>query len=251
MAITFVAYASANGSAAVTPAMPTGATTNDLLICFIEGEGEDANADNMTDTGAWTSGGTVASGTTGAGDKTRLTWWWAWYSAGINRQVADAGQHTGAVLTAWRGVDATTPFDGVTPLSTSDGTNDTAANFVGITTGTDNAAVIFATSAGDNPGTAHPASIGFSSWANGDLTGFAEVVDVGGPAGSDWSIGIAWGIDTTAGTVAAATATIGASEESASWTIALRPAGPEVPTLAHQKEVLVVPPPHQQAWSRW
>src|SRR5690606_17091568 len=50
--ITFVGAGSqASGTGAVTPGMPAGATDGDLLLCHIEGEGEDGSADAMTDTG--------------------------------------------------------------------------------------------------------------------------------------------------------------------------------------------------------
>ena len=229
MAITFVDYSAAAGSGTANPGEPTGAADGDLMIALIEGEGEDTNADLMTTSTGWTaidgSTGSVASATDGAADRTRLTAYYGWREDIVSYQAADAGNHTLVVILCFRGVDPTTPLD-QTPASTSDSTNDTSADFAGITTQTDGAAVVFCTSAGDNPNTPFPSSIGFSSWACADLVSISEIVDVGTNAGSDGSIGVAWGIDSSAGTVTAATATIGASEESASWTIAVRPAAP-------------------------
>ena len=229
MAVTFVAAGTAAaGLGAVTPGMPTGATTDDLLICHIEGEGEDTANDNMTDTVAWTLIGSVASATDGAIDRTRHSLWWAPYSAGINREVADAGDHTLAVITAWRGVNLAAPIH--QQQSTIDNTNDTAGTATGVTTTLADCLIVISNTAGDDNGAG--ASVGFSAWTNASLANpsITEAAggDVGTSQGSDASIGIAYGGLAAAGASGTTTWTIGASEETAAWVIALPPALPAV-----------------------
>ena len=225
MAISFVAFAGAAGIAAVTPAMPAGATTGDLLILTIEGEGEDTNADSPPTGGAWTAigTGTRASATDGLTDRTRLSAYWAWYDSGINRVVPDAGNHTLAVISAWRGVDATTPFDGVTPVYSSSATNNVQINVAGVTGVSAGSAIVVVSVAGDNNATAYPGgSAYYSGWTNTNLTGLTEVVDVGTNAGSDGAMGIAWGTLTGGGSSTTTNAFFTVSEEEANVCFALR-----------------------------
>ena len=215
MAVSFVAAGTTGaGTGAVTPGMPAGATTGDLILLHIEGEGEDANADGSPTGGAWTLVGTVASATDGLTDRTRHTIYWAWYDAGLNRTVPDAGNHTLAVLTAWRGVDSTTPFD-VASVSSSSATNNTSVSITGLTTVTDGAMIVASSSAGDDTT--------YTSWANASLASITEAVDITTTSGSDGSIHVAYGIKTSFGAVSATTATSSASEEEANWCMALRP----------------------------
>jgi len=70
----------------------------------------------------------------------------------------------------------------------------------------------------------------YSNWANANLASITEAVDVNGQEGSDWGIGIAYGILVNAGDSGATTATIAISEEEANWCIALLPAAEEPPS---------------------
>ena len=217
MAITFVAAGTgAAGTTTATPGMPAGATTDDLLILVIEGEGEDVNADGVP-TG-WTSIGSVASATDGAVDRTRCTVAWAWYDAGISRVVPDAGNHTIAQIFAFRGVDTTTPFDvaSTTGTNATNATSHTAAT--GMTTSTDGAMVVLAYTHGDGTLT-NP-----SAWANANLASATGTTAFMNDSGSDGTVGIIYGIDTTAGAVGSFTWSTATTEERSWRAMALRPA---------------------------
>lgn len=219
MAVTFVAAGTAaGGTGSVTPGMPAGATTDDLLILVIEGEGEDTSADSPPTGGAWNTIGSVASATDGAVDRTRCSVYWAWYDAGINRTVPDAGNHTMARVYAFRGVDATTPLDGVTPASGSSSTNATSHSAAtGLTSASDGAMAILAYSHGDDalssPGT--PTNANLASVNDG---GAADT-----SSGSDGTVGLLYGIRTTAGAIGTFAWSTSATEERAWWAFVLRP----------------------------
>lgn len=202
------------------PFQPTGLLEGDFLLAVIEGEGEDTAADEMVDTSAWTLVGSVASATGGAADATRISVWWAWYTAGLNLNVADAGNHTIGVLTAWRGVDPTTPFAG-SATSATDATNDAVADGPSITTTADDAVVVFCLAAGDN---VDYANLSFPV----SLTGTATAATVKATSGSDGAVGVFYGTKATAGGTGGFTANtqqaaVNVNEGTAAITVALRP----------------------------
>ena len=217
MAITFVAAGTgAGGTATATPGMPAGATTGDILILVIEGEGEDVNADSPPTGGAWNTIGSIASATDGAVDRTRCSVYWAWYDSGINRVVPDAGNHTIARIYALRGVDTTDPIDATsTSGSALNATSHTAAT--GLSSVTNGAMAVLAYTHGDGTGTV-PAS-----WANANLVSANNGGYYENNSGSDGTVGIIYGIKTTAGAIGSFTWGTTASEERAWWAMALRP----------------------------
>jgi len=217
MAITFVAAGTGTGgTGTATPGMPAGATTGDILILVIEGEGEDANADSPPTGGAWNTIGSIASATDGAVDRTRCSVYWAWYNSGINRVVPDAGNHTIARIYAFRGVDTTDPIDATsTSGSALNATSHTAAT--GLSSVTNGAMAVLAYTHGDGTGTV-PAS-----WANANLVSANNGGYYENNSGSDGTVGIIYGIKTTAGAIGSFTWSTTASEERAWWAMALRP----------------------------
>ena len=215
MTITFLAAGTgAGGAATATPGMPTGATTGDLLIIVIEGEGEDATADAVPTGGAWTNLGSVASATDGAVDRTRCTVGWAWYDAAINRVVPDAGDHTIAQIYAFRGVDQTTPIGATTSgSSATNATSHTAAT--GLTTTVANSVVLLGLGHGDD--------VTISAEANTSLTGVALGGQFRSTAGSDGTVGLIYGTRAAVGSAGSFTWTANASEERAWFAVELRP----------------------------
>lgn len=190
--ITFVSAGTGAGSLTTpTPSMPAGATTGDLLILVIEGEGEDANADDPPSGGAWTLIGTSASSEDSAADRTRCTAYWAWYDAGINLTVPDAGDHTIAQVYAFRGVDGTTPLDGVTPSTGSSATN-TIPQFASINLipTTDGAMVLLAFTHGDDGTT-------ITSVTNATLSSVASAGSFANGSGTDGTVGLLYGTYTS------------------------------------------------------
>lgn len=192
MSVTFVAAGTgAGGVGAVTPGMPAGATTDDLLLIVIEGEGEDASDDAVPTGGDWTLIESVASDTTGLVADTRCTVGWAWYDAGINLTVPDAGNHTLARVFAFRGVDSTDPIGAFTSGSESVNTSSHSVAS-GLTTEADNSLVAFAFTHGDD-------SLSVSGGANATLTDFASAGTVETSENSDGTIGLFYGTKATAG----------------------------------------------------
>lgn len=223
VAPTFVSSFDGASQGGVSLNLPPGATDGDVLFVIIEGEGEDANADAMSTPGDWTFVGSVASSTAGNLEDTRASLYYTVYDSASppDYNVADAGDHTFAVITAWRGVDAAV-MD-VTATSATDGAGSTSHTGAGITTATDKALVVVFAVHGDG------VTLGSRSIPNADST----VVDYNETttAGSDGTITIFHGVMSTAGASGSPTWSTTAAEEMAAWTIALRadgasPSGP-------------------------
>lgn len=94
------------GTNTITPTIPAGATTGDLLILAVETANE-----AVTTPGGWTPvpGGQIGTGTAAAIGAVAMATFYKWYAAG-DPTVADSGNHTTGRIVAFRGVDPTTPF---------------------------------------------------------------------------------------------------------------------------------------------
>jgi hypothetical protein len=214
----FVSFSVASGDGDVEIVLPAGIADNDVLLLAISGEGEDSNAD-LAPTG-WTSinapaDGTVASGTDGDPDRTRLTLYWARYDSdnppGLT--IPDAGTYTHAVITAWTNCRvAESPIHAV--QSSVDATNNTSVSVTGLLTTEDDCMIVAITTAGDN--------ITTSTWSNTHLVDIQQRVNEGTAVGSGGYIGIASGVDEALGTVPEFTATATEAEQEANWMVALR-----------------------------
>lgn len=216
MAITFVAAGTkGEGSAGVTPGLPAGWQENDIFILHIEGLGEDGAADGQGDFGG-TLIGTVASGTDATPARVRHTVYWKRAGASESAPTTDdAGDHTLAVLTAWRGCKLTgSPING-TPVSTADSDGDVNLSATGVTTDVDNCMIVISHANGDTESV--------SGWTNSNLESILEATDVNTISGTDGCIAVGYGILASAGASGTTTATISASEEEANWTFALEP----------------------------
>jgi hypothetical protein len=218
MAVTFLAVGTAaGGTGTVSPGIPTGTTTNDIMILHIEGEGEDADADGQGDFGG-TLIGTVANDTAGGPSDTRHTLYWKRAGASESAPtVSDAGQHTLAVITSWRGcLIASSPIH--KQQSSFDDTADTSPSFTGVTTTENNCMIVASGSVGK--------VVTYSSWTNASLASISQAwtgTTVSTAAGSDGSIHCAYGILTTAGASGTTTASSDGSQKEANWVIALQP----------------------------
>ena len=109
MAITFVAKgAFANGTAALTVAQPAGTVAGDLLLLMVESANQaittPAGYTQVTDSPQFT-------GTAAAAGGVRLAVFYKIHSGTeIDVAVVDAGDHTTAILAAYRGVSTTNPI---------------------------------------------------------------------------------------------------------------------------------------------
>lgn len=217
----FVGYTTANGLGAVTPAIPTGAADNDILLLHINGEGEDTNPD-LAPSDDWKHidellESSIASATDGAADRTRQTIYWTRYdsTATPNMTVPDAGTYTLAVVTCWRNcLVVDDPIDTNAKTESFDDTNDTTVSVTGITTVTPGTMVVSSHTSGDNVTT--------TNWVNASLASITQRVNEATAVGSGGHIGVASGIKTNAGLVSASTADVSDSEEEANWMLALR-----------------------------
>lgn len=189
---------SATGTGAVTPGLPTGHTTNDILLLFVQSDNETATAPaTYTQLGPETGIGTAA-----AALGTRLSIFWR-RDGGSEAAptVADTGDHTLAVIMGVRG--CTTSGD---PFVSVGQTRKTTASTTGTAmagaTTTDNCLVVnaFAHSIDTT-------SAVFSAWTNASLASITEQIDVSTTDGNGGGIGVATGGLTVAGAFVASTVT--------------------------------------------
>lgn len=215
MPITFVSSGTNNnGTANVLPGLPANGQTDDFMIMAVESSG--INNQPATPTG-WTLLETARTGApTYIADDARMTVFHAWYSSGINRTVVDSGDHTGARIHMFRGVDLTTPIEAWT--FSADAANVTSHSHTSPTTLTDGAFVVGCFAIGDDGWT-------LSALAN---TSLVSATDTGlslYASGNDGGHFVAYGEKATAGAVNNWTFTSSLAERSAGIVLALKPAG--------------------------
>jgi len=217
---TYVAAGSvASGTGAITPALPSGRATNDILLLFLETANQAISITNQNG-GTWTqvtnSPQSVGSGSTA----TRLTVFWSRYNGTQGAPTtSDSGDHQAGRIIAIRG--ATTSGDpcDVTAGGT-ESTADTSGAIPGATTTVANALVVaaIATSLPDSNGTSN-----FSAWANADLTSVTERTDNTRSSGNGGGIGVATGVKATAGAYTTTSVTCGTASTKAMMSIAIKP----------------------------
>ncbi len=239
MPITFVAHGAIVGATTgVTPPLPTGWAENDIFILHIEGEGEDANADGQGDFGG-TLIGSVASDQNGNAFDTRNTLYWKRATGSESApDIDDAGNHTIALISAWRGCVATGDPIHQSQSSSEGGLGpdrNTGVSAVGVTTTIADAMIVIFHTSGDEQS--------ISGWTNGNLVSITEAIDEVSSAGADGSIHAAYGILAAAGASGTTTATLSGSEMDANWVLALEPAAGEdelvLPYFPERKNTLL------------
>lgn len=204
----------AGGQSSLTLAVPTGYTSGDLLLVFAES----ANETISITTSGWTQIGSQASqgtGTAAAANATRVACFYKWATASESSiSIADSGDHTVGCMTCWRGVSSwETPVSGINATATA------SCSCPAITT-TINGSCVINTIATDYDGAS---TTRFSSWANTDLASITEICDYTISNQDGGGLGIAYGLDTVAGSVKSTTVTSAGSEEHGYITIALKP----------------------------
>ena len=202
------------GTGAVSCSLPAGWAEGDIFILAIEGEGEDEDPDPGP--AGWTYLGTVASGTTGAADKTRLTIYWrrATDSETDPVTVPDAGDHTLAIISAWRGCRPNgNPFH--KQFWNYSGSNNTSITFGAVTTDVNDCLVVCICSHGDDCSHSDQTNVNLANPAMQEAAGF----DVKTTLGSDGSLMGCYGGLAVAGNTGTTSATCSASEEDAGVTL--------------------------------
>ena len=228
---TFVAAgAVAANAAAITPALPAGIASNDILLLFLETANEAISIANQNG-GTWTEVTNSPQGTgSGAGSgATRLTVFWSRYNGTQGAPTtSDSGNHQLGRVVALRGCATSgNPWD--VTAGGVDATVDTSGAIPGATTTVANTLVVaaLATALPDADGTAD-----FSAWTNANLTSLAERTDNTSSAGNGGGLGITTGVKATAGAYGATTVTCATAAKKGLLSIALKPGGGGSPPVA-------------------
>lgn len=214
----------AGGLGAVTAGIPTDSRPGDILLLFVQSENEPGSAP-----AGWAAVGDSPQGTgtaKNAASTALEVYWKRATESEADVSVADRGDHTYAVILAFRGcIESGDPWE-----VTSGGVQAVAAanmTIGGDTTTVDNCLVVIAA--------AHDIDLAtpqFSGWTNSDLSNVTECFDGSTASADGGGIGVAAGGKVAAGAYGNTTVTI-ASTLGAFLTIALKPAtAPEAPYLA-------------------
>ncbi|HBR19430.1 MAG TPA: hypothetical protein DD726_04360 [Phycisphaerales bacterium] len=219
---TFVAAgAVTSGTGTITPALPAGIATNDILLLFFETSNQAISISNQNG-GTWTQVTNspqycgTAAGTTGA----RLTVFWSRYNGTQGAPTtSDSGDHQLGRMIAIRGaVSSGNPWDvtagGVEAVS------DTSGSIPGATTTVTNTLVVtaIATSLPDASSTAK-----FSAWTNANLTSVTERTDNSVTAGNGGGLGVATGIRAATGAYGNTAVTLVNAAYKGMMSIAIKP----------------------------
>jgi len=219
---TYVAAgAVAYGTGAITPALPAGLQTNDILLLFLETANQAISISSQNG-GTWTevTGSPQGTGTAGGTSATRLTVFWSRYNGTQGAPTtSDSGDHQLGRMIAIRGATTSgNPWD--VTAGGVESTSDTSGSIPGATTTVANTLVVaaIATSLPDSNGTAN-----FSAWTNADLASLTERTDNTVTAGNGGGLGIATGGKATAGAYGATAVTCASSATKGMMSIALKP----------------------------
>ena len=219
---TFVASgAVAYGTGTITPALPSGIQSNDILLLFLETANQVISISNQNG-GTWTAvtNSPQGTGTEAAADATRLTAFWSRYNGSQGAPtVSDSGNHQIGRIIAVRGAETSgNPWD--VTAGGVEATADTSGSIPGATTTVANTLVVaaIATALPDANGTAN-----FSAWANGNLANVTEQTDNTRGAGNGGGLAIATGEKATAGAYGNTTVTCATAAKKGMMSIALKP----------------------------
>lgn len=209
-----------SGTAAVTPAYPTGTAAGDLALMFCETTG------GQTPTcSGWTELTSQATGSGTAGTKATVLYRIVSDPATDNRTTNDPGDHIAARII---GITTGT-FDSGDPFNTFGGSVDssgtTSVTVTGVTTDRDEC-LVFAFVTGDLPDS--NTTTQFASWANGSLTSVTERIDNSRSAGNGGAIGVASGSQATAGATGDFTVTATTSAVRGKICFAVQPPAPTI-----------------------
>ncbi|MGA2069910.1 MAG: right-handed parallel beta-helix repeat-containing protein [Sedimentisphaerales bacterium] len=210
-----------SGTGAITPALPSGIASGDILLLFLETSNQAISISNSNG-GTWTAvtNSPQSTGTAAGTIGVRLTVFWSRYNGtqGVPT-TSDSGDHQLGRIIAIRGaVSSGNPWDvtagGVEAVSYKSG------SIPGATTTVANTLVVTAIA------TALPHATGtsnFSSWTNSNLSSLTERTDNTVTAGSGGGLGIATGTKATAGAYGSTSVTCAHNSYKAMMSIAIKP----------------------------
>lgn len=184
--------ASAEGVGALTVALPPSSATGDLLLMAVE----TANQPVATPSGWNVAHAAQGTGTAAADAATSIQLFWKFQGAGEgSAAVADGGNHQIAIISAWRGVDTTTPINASNGDVLATANNDVI--IPGVTTTVDDCMIVGVVAMSRDLNTTGTQFQ--STWANASLTSVTEFMDEGTDQGTGGVLGGAYGVKATAG----------------------------------------------------
>lgn len=221
MAIAFVAAgAVTNSQLAITPALPAGIATDDILLLYLESANEAITVADAAG-GTWTElpDSPQSQGTAGGAGGLRITVFWSRYNGTQTAPTtSDSGNHQTGVILAYSGCITTgDPFD----VTAGDFIAATTAGSIPGDTTTVDGCMIVAASALDRD---LASTTNASAWTNASLVSIDERADQTFSAAAGGGLVAADGIKTTAGAVSATTWTSAASTAQCNHMVALKPA---------------------------
>lgn len=213
---TFVAAGTPGfGTGNVTPGLPAGIETDDILLLFAATPNQ---AIALPAGWAEVADSPQGSGAGGASTSTRITAFWLRVAGGeVAPTLVDVWDNIIAAIFAFRGCIPTgDPWD----VTAGDvGVSSTSVSVPGDATTVNNCLVVAACSQTTDTTTPQ-----FSGWANPDLANVAELIDAGTDAGNGGGFGVASGEKVAAGAYGATTATLATASAQGRMSIALKPA---------------------------
>ena len=221
--VVFVAAGTvASNAAAITPALPAGIVTGDILLLFLETANQVISIPTPNG-GTWTqvANSPQGTGTAASATATRLTVFWSRYNGTQGAPTtSDSGDHQAGRIVAFRGAVASgNPWD--VTAGGVEGTSDTSGSIPGATTTVNNALIVaaIATALPDSTSTTN-----FNdTWVNSNLTSITECVDNAQSAGNGGALGVATGGKTTAGAYGNTSVTLVTAAYKGMMSIALKP----------------------------
>ena len=227
MAITFVNKGTwAAGTTSISPGIPASMQAGDFMILQVH----TCNQDVTTPSG-WTQATTspVSTGTANTAGGTRISVYYRWWQSGdaAPTVAVTGGTVTNGIIVGYRGVDPTTPFDGVTPVATTLAAASTTLTMTGLTTATNNALIHWAVARDQDLNS----TTAVTAFTNANLTGITETHDQVVNTGVGGGIWCGRGFKATAGATGNTTITQ-TSSIAVGLTIALRPAPNNYPLTA-------------------
>lgn len=205
------------GTTSCTPGIPASMVAGDFMIMTIH----TPNQAVTTPTG-WTivTSSPVSTGTANTAGGTRVSTYYRWWQSGDAAPTVSvtSGTVTNGIIAGYRGVDTTTPFDGVAPVATTLATASATLTMTGVTTQTDNACIVWSIARDRDANS----TTDVTAFTNANLTGITEVHDQIVNTGVGGGIWCGHGFKATAGATGNTTITQ-TSSIAVGLTIALRP----------------------------
>ncbi len=209
----------AGSPAGITPALPSGVQTNDILLLFLETANQDISI-SAPNGGVWApvTDSLYGTGVAGSTSATRLTAFWSRFNGTQGAPTtSDSGNHQLGTICAFRGVTTSgIPWD--TTSGNADEISDTSLSAAGATTTAADTFVVIASALMDD-------SQNFgSTWTNADLANIVQRQNIATSAGNDGRLAIVTGEKASAGIYGTTDNITTANSVKSMMTIALKPA---------------------------